>query len=137
MSFWFWLPQRPAGRCPRLCCPFTSAKCAYRIPEAGHTLLTFYTFIHRGMFAPGWERIGPERTFTASALAGHPCREWEWTGTRLTRVPAGCSDLEMTGLPWGGKGVRGKVWGVFSNILRTRDSAGILWLSYFIPGDGS
>lgn len=98
-------------------------------PEAGHTLLIFYTFIHKGMFAPGWERIGPERTFTASALARNPCTAWEWTGTQVTRMPTGYSDLEMTDLSWVGKGVSEKVWGVFSNILQTRDSAGILWLS--------
>lgn len=50
--------------------PQSSVHTGSQIP--GIPILTSYTFIHRGMFAPGWKRTGPDRTFTASTSAVKP-----------------------------------------------------------------
>ena len=42
---------------PRSCCPLIPIMCSYRVSEARIPILTSYTFLHRGMFAPGWEGL--------------------------------------------------------------------------------
>lgn len=42
---------------PRSCCPLIPIMCSYRVSEARIPILTSYTFLWRGMFAPGWEGL--------------------------------------------------------------------------------
>lgn len=61
-----------AEGCWETCCHSPQLSVHTGSQRQGHPILIPYTLIHRGMFTPGWDRIGLDMRYTAPASAVKP-----------------------------------------------------------------